>query len=129
MDEELKLLIVDDEEEFLQVIQKRLAIRGFVVATATSCSGALTALAAELPHVVVLDVMLPDKNGIACLREIKENWPELAVILLTGHASLQTGMQGMKYGASDYCLKPIELGELVEKIRIAHAEAGSPRPR
>jgi two-component system, OmpR family, response regulator len=122
MDENLNLLIIDDEEEFLKVIEKRLILRGFSIRTATSCGAALAALAAELPHVVILDVMLPDKNGIDCLKEIKKSWPELAVILLTGHASLRTGMQGMKFGASDYCLKPIELGELVEKIRIAHAE-------
>jgi len=124
MDEALKLLIVDDEEEFLELMAKRLARRGFVVGTAASCGQALAALAAgPPPQVVVLDVMLPDKDGLVCLREIKESWPDVAVILLTGHASMQAGMQGIEYGASDYCLKPIELGDLVEKIRIAHAEA------
>lgn len=129
MDESLRVLVVDDEVEFLELMAKRLGRRGFAVETAASCDQALAALARSTPEVVVLDVMLPDRDGIACLREIKKNWPEVAVILLTGHASLQAGMQGIGYGASDYCLKPIELGDLVEKIRIAHAEAQGLRIR
>jgi len=72
----------------------------------------------------VLDVMLPDTDGIACLGRIKQESPRLPVVMLTGHASLEASLQGLEHGASDYCLKPIELDELVEKIIIAYQDAG-----
>jgi len=72
---------------------------------------------------VVLDVMLPDRDGMDLLQEIKARWPALPVILLTGHASMQAGLRGLDYGASDYCLKPIDLEVLVEKIALAHRES------
>ena len=77
------------------------------------------------PGVVVLDVMLPDCDGMACLRSMKRAAPRLPVVMLTAHASLQAGLQGIEQGASDYCLKPIELEELVEKLKIAVREAGT----
>ncbi len=120
----LQLLIVDDEPEFLETLAERLRFRGFVVRGATGCREALVAMAAEPAQVVILDVMLPDVDGLDCLRRIKKHWPQVGVIMLSGHASISAGMQGIAAGASDYCLKPVELGELVEKIHIAHAEAG-----
>jgi DNA-binding response OmpR family regulator len=77
------------------------------------------------PHVVVLDVMLPDTDGMECLRRIKQEKPQLPVVMLTGHASMQASLQGLERGASDYCLKPIELDELVEKLIIAYNDAGA----
>jgi DNA-binding response OmpR family regulator len=67
--------------------------------------------------------MLPDQDGIECLKSIKGKNPHLPVVMLTGHASMRAGLQGMEYGATDYCLKPIELDELVEKLLIALREA------
>ena len=75
------------------------------------------------PDVVVLDVMLPDMDGLACLRAMKRSSPRLPVVMLTAHASLQAGLSGIEQGASDYCLKPIELDALVEKLRIAVEDA------
>jgi DNA-binding response OmpR family regulator len=74
--------------------------------------------------VVVLDVMLPDVDGMECLRRIKDLRRHLPVVMLTGHASLQASLWGLEHGASDYCLKPIELDELIEKIIIAYQDAG-----
>ncbi len=122
MSENLAVLLVDDEVEYLETMAKRLTRRGFSVTTAGSCQAAMAQLAAAQPQVMVLDVMLPDMDGITCLQAIKAQWPAVAVILLTGHASIQTGLKGMAHGASDYCLKPIEFEELVEKIRIVHRE-------
>lgn len=122
MDDKLKILLVDDERDFLETTTKRLVRRGYEVRSAMSCSEALELIGSGWPDVVVLDVMLPDRDGILCLKEIKQKWPSLAVILLTGHASMQAGRQSLEYGANDYCLKPIELDELVEKIKIAHRE-------
>lgn len=119
------ILLVDDEEDFLETTSRRLRLRSFEVRTASCCAQAMPEVIAGWPHVVVLDVMLPDIDGMECLRQIKQVSPRLSVVMLTGHASLQASVQGLKHGASDYCLKPIELDELVEKIVIAYKDAGS----
>ena len=118
-----RILLVDDEEDFLETTSRRLRRRDFEVKTAARCSAALLEVIAGWPDVVVLDVMLPDTDGIECLSRIKQAGPRLPVVMLTGHASLQASVQGLEHGASDYCLKPIELDELVEKLIIAFNEA------
>ncbi len=119
----LRILLVDDEEDFLEATSKRLLRRGFEVRTASRCGEALRAVQERWPGVVVLDVMLPDTDGIECLRRLKRVAPRLPVVMLTAHASVQTGLEGIAEGASDYCLKPIELDDLVEKLRIAVKDA------
>jgi len=123
MAETIQILLVDDELDFLETTSKRLKRRGYSVRTAATCAAAFDQLATGWPQVVVLDVMLPDKDGILCLKEIKQAWPATAVILLTGHASMQAGLKSVEYGAHDYCLKPVEFDTLLEKIKIAHREA------
>lgn len=119
----MNILFIDDEPDFLETTLKRLARRGYAAKSALDCDEALKILDSSWPDAVVLDVMLPGKDGIQCLREIKQNWPAMIVILLTGHASMEAGQKGLEYGASDYCLKPIELDELIEKIIVASKEA------
>jgi two-component system OmpR family response regulator len=121
--EPLRILLVDDEEDFLEATCKRLVRRGFEVRTATRCDGALREVESGWPRVVVLDVMLPDGSGLDCLRRMKRAAPRLPVVMLTAHASLQAGLEGIAQGASAYCLKPIELDELVEKLQIAVKDA------
>jgi DNA-binding response OmpR family regulator len=123
MDRALRILLVDDEEDFLEATSKRLRRRGFEVKAAARCGAGLPEVEAGWPDVVVLDVMLPDVDGMECLRAMKQASPRLPVVMLTAHASLQAGLQGIEQGASDYCLKPIELDDLVEKIRIAVKDA------
>lgn len=125
MGEKLNILFVDDEPDFLETTVKRLARRGYEARTATSCDGALEVIGSGWPDVVVLDVMLAGRDGIQCLQEIKRRWPLMTVIMLTGHASMNAGIRGLEYGANDYCLKPIELDELMEKITIAWRETSS----
>ena len=122
--EKYRILLVDDETDFLQTTGRRLERRGFQIRTATTCTGGLMIVESGWPQLVVLDVMLPDQDGIECLRLIRTMQPRLPVVMLTGHASLQDGIKGMEYGANDYCLKPIELDELAEKLLIALREAG-----
>lgn len=122
-----RILLIDDEEDFLETTSRRLQRRGFEVKAAARCAEALPEVAAGWPDVVVLDVMLPDTDGIECLGRIKRAAPQLPVVMLTGHASLQASVQGLEHGASDYCLKPIELDELVEKLIIAYNEAAAAR--
>lgn len=119
MNNKITILLVDDEQDFLETTTKRLSRRGYEVRSAVNCSDAIRSIEGSAPEVIVLDVMLPDRDGIQCLKEIKQKWPTIIVILLTGHASMQAGRQCLEYGANDYCLKPIELDELVEKIKIA----------
>jgi DNA-binding response OmpR family regulator len=117
------ILLIDDEEDFLETTSRRLARREFEVKTATCCMEALPLVSSGWPDVVVLDVMLPDVNGMECLLRIKQLAPRLPVVMLTGHASLHASIEGLEDGASDYCLKPIELGELVERLIIAYNDA------
>jgi two-component system, OmpR family, response regulator len=122
MGEKLNILFVDDEPDFLETTVKRLARRGYEARTAVSCDEALEVIESDWPDVVVLDVMLAGRDGIQCLQEIKRRWPLMTVIMLTGHASMNAGIRGLEYGANDYCMKPIELDELMEKITIAWRE-------
>lgn len=124
MEHHYRILLVDDEPDFLEMMTKRLARRGFQSKTATTCAAGFAIVESGWPQLVVLDVMLPDQDGIDCLKRIKGQNPSLPVVMLTGHASMQAGLKGMEYGADDYCLKPIELDELVEKLLIALREAG-----
>jgi DNA-binding response OmpR family regulator len=123
MGENPKILFVDDEPDFLETTIKRLVRRGYDARTAMSCDEAMVVLGSGWPDVVVLDVMLAGKDGIQCLQEIKKEWPRMTVIMLTGHASMGAGIKGLEYGANEYCMKPIELDELLEKITIAWHEA------
>jgi DNA-binding response OmpR family regulator len=126
MTQALNILLIDDEIDFVETTGKRLARRGYSAKTALTCADGLEIIATGWPELVVLDVMLPDRDGMDCLREIKKRWPALPVIMLTGHASMEAGLHGLECGASDYCLKPIDLETLVEKIAIAHRERRAP---
>ena len=116
---EQKILIVDDEVDFRKILAKIFAKRGLRVDTADSCSQALEKMTDEPFGVIIMDVSMPKINGIHCLMMMKEQWPSSEVIILTGHASVSTGIEGMKGGAFDYCLKPIDTNELLEKIALA----------
>ncbi|QER42688.1 response regulator [Thermodesulfobacterium sp. TA1] len=122
MEEKISLLIIDDEEDFLDIMFKRLSKRGFTVFTSISCNNGLEVLKQNQVDVIVLDVLMPDKDGIECLKEIKKLY-NIPVILLTGHASAKVGLESIKLGAKDYCLKPIDLEELIEKIRIVYRDS------
>lgn len=125
MERPRNILLIDDEEDFLETTSRRLVRREFQVKTALHCAAAMPIIDSGWPEVVILDVMLPDTDGIACLGAIKRVAPQIPVIMLTGHASLQASLLGLQQGASDYCLKPIELDELVEKMIIAFNDAGA----
>jgi DNA-binding NtrC family response regulator len=115
-----KVLLVDDEKEFLEVLSERLEVRGFGVETATSGEEALRRIHESEFDVIILDVMIPGDNGIEILKEIKRSSPFIHVIMLTGHAKIDTAIRGMELGAYDYLIKPIEIESLVEKIKMAY---------
>jgi DNA-binding NtrC family response regulator len=120
---ELRLLLVDDEVEFLEPMKARLERRGLACATATSGEDALRQLASERFDCAVVDVKMPGMDGLELLRRMRRTWPETAVVLLTGHASVELGVQGMELGAFEYLLKPVELDDLLDTVRRAAAGA------
>jgi len=113
------VLLVDDEVEFIETLAKRLARRGVTVHTATSGSLALAFLARSSVDVVVLDVKMPEMDGIEALEKIKALRPEVEVVMLTAHANVEVALRGMELGAFDYLMKPVELDDLLYKIQDA----------
>ncbi len=117
--EKLKLMIVDDEERFLSTTEKLLQKKGVDVVTASSGAEALEKLRAHSVHVVILDVKMPGMDGVATLREIKRQFPMVEVIMLTGHATVESAVEGLKTGAVDYLMKPADLDQILEKANDA----------
>jgi DNA-binding NtrC family response regulator len=139
----MKIMLVDDEERFLATTQKLMAKKGYDVITASSGGMALDLLDQKSIHVVILDVKMPEMDGIATLKAIKARHPMVEVVMLTGHATVESAVQGLKSGASDYLMKPAEVDDLIqiaeeaftrrqqldEKIRMVQMRKymGSPR--
>jgi len=117
--EKMKMLLVDDEERFLATTQKLLAKKDIEAVTATSGKEALEILLQKNIHVVILDVKMPGMDGIATLKEIKSRFPMVEVIMLTGHATVESAIDGLKSGATDYLMKPTGIDELVDKAEEA----------
>jgi DNA-binding NtrC family response regulator len=115
-----RILVVDDEVDFLETIVNRLKKRNLDAVAATTGEECLNLLKEQLFDVVLLDIKMPGgMDGIEVLREIKKIQPLTEVILLTGHASVETSIEGMKLGAFDYLLKPMKFEELLQKIGSA----------
>ena len=117
---EFNVLIVDDEQEFRDITVKRLEKRGLKATGAESGPKALEILEDSSIDVVLLDVRMPGLDGIETLRQIRSLKPLVEVVVLTGHASVDSGIEGMKLGAFDYLMKPIELEPLLEKLTDAY---------
>jgi len=116
-----RVLLVDDEEDFVAHLAKRLRKRGLEVETSASGEQALDKVGSAQFDVIVLDLAMPGLDGIETLRRLKEIDPEVQVILLTGHASVPDGVEAMKLGALDFVEKPAEFPELLDKIKEAGA--------
>ena len=117
----IRLLLVDDEKDFVNILSKRIKRRNIDVAKAFSGTEAIQALRGQEFDVAVLDLKMEDMDGIEVLKMFKIMDPHLAVIMLTGHGSAEAAEQGIKLGAFDYLTKPCELEELLEKIMAAYA--------
>jgi DNA-binding NtrC family response regulator len=114
-----RVLVVDDEADFLNTLVNRLRKRNLEVTGAASGEKALGFLDKKPFDVVILDVKMPGMNGVDVLREMKRRWPLVEVIMLTGHASVESGIEGMKRGAFDYIMKPTDIDDLMDKMRKA----------
>ena len=116
------VLIVDDEEEFREMTSKRLNKRDIACESAPNGDVALEMVAKKNYDVILLDVKMPGRDGIEILREIKKIAPLTEIVMLTGHASVESGINGIKYGAFDYLMKPIDLEALFEKLNGAYEQ-------
>ncbi|WP_461209278.1 response regulator [Desulfocurvus sp. DL9XJH121] len=117
-----KVLLVDDEKDFLDTMTERLEARGLKVSASADPSEALAVAKARAVDVVVLDLKMPGMDGLEFLKDLKEARPELQVILLTGHATVEKGIEAMKLGALDVLEKPAHIDELMERIERASAK-------
>ena len=114
-----KVLLVDDEKDFNEMLSLRLKEVGEKITVAYSGQEALDTLEKADMDVVILDIKMPGMDGIQTLREIKKQFPLVEVIMLTGHGSTETAVEGMKLGAFDYLLKPADFDDLTEKLEGA----------
>jgi DNA-binding NtrC family response regulator len=115
-----KLLLADDEKPFVDTMTKRLQKRDIDVVAAYDGKEALACLAQDDGiEVVILDIKMPVMDGMTALKEIKSKHPLVEVIMLTGHATVETGIEGMKMGAFDYLMKPCDMEQLVAKVEEA----------
>ncbi|MDR0339568.1 MAG: response regulator [Desulfovibrio sp.] len=113
----MHILVVDDEHEFLELMRNRLQKRGFTVDVAPTGEQALEMVGRRGYDAMVLDVKMPGIDGIEVLRQVKRLRPEMPVLLLTGHASVEAAMTSVETGAVDYLLKPVPINDLIMRLR------------
>ena len=114
-----RFLLVDDEKDFVEMLGLRLEEVGENVTPAHSGQECLNVLEEKEIDVVILDILMPGMDGIATLKEIKRRFPLVEVIMLTGHGTTESAVEGLKLGAFDYLLKPAHFGELTTKLESA----------
>ncbi len=117
-----KVLLVDDEKDFLDIMSERMQARGMTVKTADSADKAMAMLENESFDAIVMDFKMPGMDGIQALKNIKNQKPELQIILLTGYATVEKTVEAMKIGATDLLEKPADLEALAAKIKQAKTE-------
>jgi DNA-binding NtrC family response regulator len=114
-----KILLVDDEHEFITTLAERLELRGINARVVFDGESALLAVAEDEPHVIILDVLMPGIKGLEVLERVKRTNPNVQVLLLTGHGSTRDGIEGMRLGAFDYMMKPLNIDTLIGKMESA----------
>lgn len=117
-----KVLLIDDEVDFLSAMAERMEAREMQVSTAASAKEGLEKALTGSFDAVILDLRMPEMDGIETLKRLKEKNPDLEVILLTGHATIKDGIEAMKLGALDLLEKPADINDLTEKIKSAQAK-------
>jgi DNA-binding NtrC family response regulator len=125
---DMSVLLVDDEKNFLEVLAKRLRKRKLSLVVANSGEEAIRAIQSTQIDVVVLDMRMPQMDGLQTLREIKRINPVVEVIMLTGHANVDTAVKGMELGAFDYLMKPVDIDELLYKVQDAFKKKAMSEP-
>ena len=111
----MTLMLVDDEERYLLTTAKLMEKKGIDVLTAQSGEQALDLLRTHEVHVVILDIKMPGMDGFKTLRAIKTLYPPVEVIFLTGHATMDSAIEGLQFGAFDYVMKPADIDDILAK--------------
>ncbi len=121
MPEEIKadVLLVDDEEKFLKFLSQRMEGRGLKVDTSTSGEEALKKVKGKDFDAIILDLAMPGMSGLETLKHIRSENPDVQIIMLTGHASVEKGVEAIKAGAVDFLEKPADINKIMEKIAEA----------
>jgi two-component system OmpR family response regulator len=114
-----RILLVDDEVAFANNIAKLISKRGYEVMTVYNGESAIKAVEESEFDVIVLDLKMPGLDGMATLKQIKKRQPQVEVIILTGHGSMDSGIDGIQLGAFDFIMKPVRFDDLHESIRQA----------
>jgi len=117
-----KVLLVDDEKDFLNIMVQRMEARGFDITTAESADQALSIIETKHFDAIVMDFQMPGMDGMKALKAIKSKKPESQIILLTGYATIEKTVEAMKAGASDFLEKPADIEVLAKKIKKAKAD-------
>lgn len=117
-----KVLLVDDEVDFLETLSERMRVRGMDVTTSASPLDAIKKVQEKDYDAIIMDLKMPQMDGLQLLKVLKEKNPDLQIILLTGHATVEKGIEAMKLGATDFLEKPVDLKVLTEKIHKAQAK-------
>ncbi|MBC8318500.1 MAG: response regulator [Desulfobulbaceae bacterium] len=115
-DLEASVLLVDDEEDFLETLSARLETRGLKVNSVTSGADAVADVDGKEYDAIVVDLAMPGIDGIETLKRIKQKYPDMEIIMLTGQATVKKSIEAMKHGAGDLLEKPVDLKVLLEKI-------------
>jgi DNA-binding response OmpR family regulator len=118
--EDIRILLVDDEEEFVRALSERLQLRDLSSRTAFSGDQAMRFVGEAAPNIMVLDLAMPGTSGLEVLRLVKRRYPEIQVIILTGHGNDLDEAEARALGIFDWLRKPVDIEVLVERIRAAH---------
>ena len=118
----IRILIVDDEEPVRRLLNKELSRKGFYTDTAENGRVALLKLMDSSFDIILLDIVMPDMDGMALLKQLKNDPASPAIVVLTGKATVETAVKAMKDGAHDYLTKPYKLEELLRVIKRAHEQ-------
>jgi DNA-binding NtrC family response regulator len=118
---EEKVLIVDDEIDFTEVLSQRMEARGITVDTAANGREALEKVGSTSYDAIILDLSMPDMDGLETLKRLVTENPDLQVIMLTGHATIENGIEAIKRGAMEFLKKPADLQDLIQRIQTAKA--------
>jgi DNA-binding NtrC family response regulator len=124
-----RVLLVDDEEDFVEALSARLKTRGLDVEVAKDGYEALEKARVQQFDAIILDLAMPGMDGVETLRGLRVDQPDLQVIFLTGHGTLETGVEAMKLGAMDFLEKPTDINLLMEKVREAGSKTSAARER
>jgi len=115
----IKVLLVDDEEEFTSILSERMEARGLNVDIANTGPAATQKVKEKSYDAIVLDLAMPGMDGIETMKQLLEENPDLQVIFLTGHATLEKGIEAVKLGAVEFMEKPVDINKLLEKVSEA----------